>query len=627
MQPRPQEEDTLGSLEHARESLYSPTASAHDRFTLRAPGEHALPHAWDEKPLPSLPRQGERHVRLASIFLGGAVLFFLVALAVAGYFFYFGSNSVSVEKVVVSIQGPTTVAGGDTVPLSLAITNKNPVAIENATIEISFPDGTRRATDVLAAYPRYVENLGTVESGETVTRSVKAVIFGGAGQTLSLPVSFSYGTANSNAVFEKKSSYALAISSTPLSVAVDALTETVSGAPITFTVTVRSNAAIPLSNVVLSATSPFGFSVTSSSVPLTNSSFLLGTLAPGASKQVKMTGTLTGQQNDQRVFHFTVGTAKSSQDQTLAVTYMTQDATVTIAAPFIATALAINGDSSGTAVIAPGSLQSVTLNYINTLPTTVTDASVVVSVSGSAIDYDSIRTTSGFYSSVDHTIVFSKDTDPALAQLAPGASGLGTFTFSTLPVGTPSPTVVFGISASGTRVGQANVPERVTTSATKTVKVMTAVVFSAASSHSAVPFGASGPIPPRANEPTTYSIVWNVQNKGSAVAGGTVTATLPNYITYTDRVSGAGKFSYNSVTRAMTWTTGDLPQGGSAQGLFQVSITPSTSQRGGPAELTSAASFSGYDRFAGVPVRASAEVVTTETKGDPGFVSTNGTIQ
>ncbi|MFZ2984046.1 MAG: hypothetical protein WA053_03125, partial [Minisyncoccia bacterium] len=273
------------------------------------------------------------------------------------------------------------------------------------------------------------------------------------------------------------------------------------------------------------------------------------------------------------------------------------------------------------------SLQSVTLNYSNTLPTTVTDASVIISVSGSAIDYDSIRTTSGFYNSVDHTIVFSKDTDPALAELAPGASGLGTFTFATLPVGTPSPTVTFGISASGTRVGQTNVPERVTTSATKTAKVVTAVVFGAVSSHSAVPFGATGPIPPRANEVTTYSIVWTVQNKGSAVAGGTVTATLPSYITYTEQTSGTGKFSYNSVTRTMTWTTGDLAQGGSAQGMFQISITPSTSQRGGPAELTSGASFSGYDRFAGVSIRAAADPVTTETKGDPGYVSTNGIVQ
>lgn len=615
MQPRP-EENNIGSLEHAREALYSPTASLHGRSQLHAPEEHVLPHAWEERALPH-PQQGERHVRLAGIFFGAAVLFFLVALGVAGYFFYFGNNSVGTDKITIDIQGPTTIAGGDTVPLSLTITNKNPVALANATIEIDFPEGTRSATDRLASYPRYVENLGTLASGATVTRSVKAVIFGGAGQTTTLPVSFTYGTASSNAVFEKKTSYALAVSSTPLSVSVDALTEVVSGDSITFTLMVRSNATIPLDNVVLTTTSPFGFSVTSSSLPLSNSSFLIGTLAPGASKQVTLTGTLTGQNSEQRVFHFTVGTAKSAQDQALAVTYMTQDATVSIAAPFITTTLALNGDTSSTAVISPGSSQSVSLSYVNTLPTTVTNASVTVTLSGSAVDYNSIKTTSGFYNSATHSIIFSKDTDPALASLAPGASGIGSFTFSTLPVGVLSPTISLAVSVSGTRVGQTNVPEQVTTSVVKTAKVATVVTLAASSSHVA------GPVPPRTNQTTTYSVIWNAQNKGSAVAGGIVSATLPGYVSYVGNTSGSGNFSYDSVSHTLTWNTGDLAQGGNAQGAFQVSLTPSTSQKGSIVQLMSRSSFSGYDRFAGLQVSAAADAVTTETGG----VAGSGVVQ
>ena len=92
-------------------------------------------------------------MRLASTFLIIAFLFFLVSLGIAGYVFYAGSNSVSVDKVTVDVQGPTTIAGGDTVPLSLTITNKNAVAIDNATIEIDFPNGTRDAANVLTAYP------------------------------------------------------------------------------------------------------------------------------------------------------------------------------------------------------------------------------------------------------------------------------------------------------------------------------------------------------------------------------------------------------------------------------------------------------------------------------------------
>lgn len=623
------EEDDTGSLERARERLYKPTTVTRSRWPLAASGQRTLPHSWEGDVLQSAPRRGKRRVHLAGIFFSVAVVFFLASLGIAGYFFYFGGNAVSVDKISFDIQGPTTIAGGDTVPLSITITNKNSVAIENATVGIDFPNGTRDATNVLKTYTHYTENLGTIASGATVTRSIKAVLFGGAGQTLSFPASFSYGTTGSNAVFVKKSSYAVSVSTTPLSISVDALTETVSNKPLTLTLLVRSNATIPLDNVVLVGAFPFGFSATASSLPLNNSSFLLGTMLPGTIKTITLTGTLTGQNKEQRVFHFTVGTANTSNNQTLAVTYMTQDATVSISAPFITTTLTLNGGASDNVVITPGSIQNVTLSYTNTLATVMTDASVIVAISGSAVDYGSIRTTGGFYNSVDHTVIFSKDTDPAMASLAPNASGIGTISFSTrsaesLP---PAPTANLTVSVSGTRVGQTNVPEDVKSSTSKTFKVSTAVALSSASLHSSGPFSSSGPIPPRANQDTTYTVVWNVQNTVNAIAGAVVSATLPSYISYTGITSGAGSFSYDDKSRKVTWNIGDIVQGAKAQGAFQVSITPSTSQKGGAPPLTSAASFSGYDRFAGVQISARVDPVTIETKGDPGYVSSFGIVQ
>lgn len=622
-------EDDTGSLERARARLYEPGATlSSSRVPLAVPGQRSLPHKWEEKPLMVASFIGRHHVRFASIFFIVAFLFFLVSLGIAGYFFYYGGNAISVDKITVSVQGPSTIAGGDTVPLSITITNKNSVAIENATIEIDFPNGTRNAADVLSAYPRYTENLGILASGATVTRSVKVILFGGVGEALALPVSFSYGTGSSNSVFVKKLSYALAISSTPLSMSVDTLAEIVSGKPSTFTLTVHSNATVPLQNVVLAAAFPFGFSVASSSLPLNNSSFLLGTLQPNASKKITLIGTLLGQDSEQRVFHFTIGTAKTAQDQTLAVTYMTQDVTVTIAAPFITTELSLNGDTSANPIINSGRYQSVTVSYTNTLPTSVQNTTVSVAVSGSAIDYSSIKTTNGFYRSDDHTIVFSRDTDPSLATLAPGASGIGTFTFSTLAPGTliPSPTIIFTVSVSGTRAGQTNITEVMNTSATKIVKIVTTVLLSSFSLHNSGPLSTSGPIPPRADQATTYTIVWNVQNQGSAIAGGTVSAILPSYVSYTGLTTNNG-FLYDKGSHTVSWNIGDITQSASAQGAFQVSFTPSTSQKGSAPPLVGAASFSGYDRFAGVQVKASADPATTETKGDLGYTSTNAVVQ
>lgn len=621
-------EDNTGSLEHAREHLYKPEEDYHTHPLLTDAEKRELPHTWEDGS-PQIPLHQVRHVRLAGMFLIIAFGFFLVAAGIAGYVFFFGGNTVSADKIIVDIQGPTTIAGGDVVSLSLTITNKNAVALDNATIEIDFPNGTRDAIDVLKIYPRYVENLGRIAPGASVMRSVKAVVFGGAGQTLALPVSISYGTVGSNATFVKNSSYALTISTTPLSVSINTLAETVSGHSLTLTLTVSSNATIPISNVVLTGVLPFGFVVTSSSRPMNNSSFSFGTLAPGVHQTVNLTGTLTGQDNEQRVFHFTVGTSKSANDPTLTISYMTQDASVTITAPFISTMLALNGDTSPAAVVAPGSSQNVALSYTNTLSTSITDATVAVMVSGAAVDYTSIKTTNGFYNSSNHTILFSKDTDSSLALLSPGASGIGTFTFRTFPVSTfiSSPTILFTTSVSGTRVGQANVPERVTASATKSAKVATTVVLGVSSLHSSGPLSNSGPIPPRADQATSYTTVWNVQNNGSAVAGGVVSTTLPSFVSYTGVTSGTGSFSYNDASRTVTWSTGDLAQGANANGFFQVSLTPSITQRGSAVPLSGRVSFSGYDRFAGVQVSAAANGATTETKGDPGYIPTKGGVQ
>ena len=111
-------EDDTSSLERAREHLYNPAAGLHSshRPSLTPTDTRELPHEWrDETPQSAVPHIGKRHVHLASVFLGAAFLFFLVSLGIAGYVFYVGGNSVSVDKVTVDVQGPTTIAGGDVV--------------------------------------------------------------------------------------------------------------------------------------------------------------------------------------------------------------------------------------------------------------------------------------------------------------------------------------------------------------------------------------------------------------------------------------------------------------------------------------------------------------------------------
>jgi hypothetical protein len=119
----------------------------------------------------------------------------------------------------------------------------------------------------------------------------------------------------------------------------------------------------------------------------------------------------------------------------------------------------------------------------------------------------------------------------------------------------------------------------------------------------------------------------NLQDSGNPLADATISTVLPSYITYTNVATAGADITYNSGTRTVTWNAGDITSGGQAQAAFQVSITPSTSQRQSAPYLTNYFSYTGYDRIAGVPISGQINPVTTQTPNDPGYTPTDANVQ
>jgi hypothetical protein len=307
---------------------------------------------------------------------------------------------------------------------------------------------------------------------------------------------------------------------------------------------------------------------------------------------------------------------------------MSQDAEVALAAPFLATTLSVNGDSSPAPVLTPGQTNAVTLSWTNTLAVPLTNATVSVQLSG-AIKPGSISAQDGFYDSNANTVTFDQSTDPTLASLAPGASGTGTFSFQTaVTAGVRNPTVTFSTSIAGERVGQSNVPEQVHASASETASVSSAASLFAQALHSSGPITNSGPVPPAVGSATTYTVLWRLTDPGNDITNNIISATLPSYVAFTGVLSPASAaIIYDATSRTVSWRPGDLATGQSASVAFQVSFVPSSSQRGSAPELTSGATFSGFDRSAQVPISAQTAPVTTETVGDPGYSPNNADVQ
>ncbi|MDB5264898.1 MAG: hypothetical protein JWN64_469 [Parcubacteria group bacterium] len=603
MPPTPPDNEEASSLERLRNSLYSNKQP--QAFTVENVAENTtpLPNLWETPKVPL-------HVHLKKypvsvLFLGGAAVFFVLAALVAAALIFFGGRSISTEHVLVDVSGGVAIGSGDSVSLQISVKNDNPAVMTNPTLSVEFPDSARSSDDPTMPAQRYMDSLGDLAPGATAERTVRAVFFGNENDKIVLPIRIEYHTPGSNAVFVKETSYELTITSSPVSLSVETLSQTSSGQELVLAVRIRSNAQVALNDVALLPAYPSGFIKTEQSVPSSNVLIPIGTLTPGEERVITVRGTLSGENGEERVFHFTAGTRRDADSISLSVPYTSAEASVTLTKPFLATTLSIDRNTADRPTVEAGAVVPAIVSWINTLQTSLTDAQITVKLGGNALDPNSVHISGGYYRSADTTIIFNRETDTALANLAPGDTGNGSFSFETKSAGAlkslTNPTVTITVAAAGRRIGESNVPETITSTMTRTVLVASNFSLDTKAVRTSSPFANSGPFPPKVGQETTFTVVWSLGNSVNTVKGAKVTAVLPSYVRYTGMMSPAGSnLEYNDTTRTLTWNAGEVSA--SKVLSFQVGLLPTDSQRGTSPLLLANQQFSGTDTFANKPI-------------------------
>lgn len=572
---------------------------------------------WKQEERPRPRRRGPGALEL---FFVASIVFFVVAGLFAAYLFFSGTNTVSTRNVTIAIDGPTEIRAGDTLPLQVVITNRNSVPMELVDLVVEFPKGTRSEADVTVELPRIRESLGTIDSGESVNRTIRAVVFGQSGATLDIDVSVEYRVPSSNAIFVSEGSYTLPISQSPASITVESLKETVSGQETALTVTVSSNVEDVLGDILLIAEYPPGFAFMSATpAPLSGSdTWRLGDIEPGGQRTVTIRGTFTGEDGDEKVVHFTAGSQNGSAGE-IAAPLAAGDASLVVAKPFVSLQLSLDGSVATEKVVQRGSSIRADVRWVNNLPSRAQDVEIEVRLDGAILDRTSVVAQRGFWRSANNTIVFSRESDPALADVAPGASGVYSFTFETLSEsqGTfRNPEIGINATVRARRIAENNVPESIESSTEARILVATDLVLQSVAAHLA------GPRPPKADQESSYVVSWSVTNNANAVAGVSVSAVLPSYVRFI--ASGEGNLSYNPIGGVVTWTIGDLEASASRTATFQIGVTPSLSHVGQAPTIVSDQRVYGFDRFVRTQIERIAPSLNTKS-GLP-LTSTEGNV-
>lgn len=586
----PKHDETDSPLGRMRDRLYKPGTSFDIQPSSLSARSSKMPHQW-EAPAEEIKVVAAQKPKLSSsaLFLIGSIGFFILAGIITFFLVLQGGLSVSSDRVSLTIENPPSqIAGGDTVSLFVVIQNENPAAMSDAKLYIDFPEGAYSPDDPEVALTHEVEAIGSIESGEVVKRTIRATLFGEANQRITIPMTLEYKTEGSNAVFEKKETFDFTIGTSPVSVNITGISEVSSGQTVSFDISVRSNAPAPLADVAVRAEYPFGFTPSKQ-----GTLFTLGTLAPGEEKKVTVAGTLTGSDNDERVFKFSAGTARPDGSQNLAVSFITKEQLVRITKPFITVGLSLMGSTADKVVVRPGEPITATLSWGNSLSSSIQDAELSVRISGNALDKGSVQTNGGFYRSSDTTVLFNRETEESLRTLEPGDTGAGSFTFRTKSgdelKSLQNPSLTLTVSVAGRRVGESGVSEEVKSTITRTVQVASELSLSATAN------ATNGPYPPKADTETTYSVRFAVTNGVNTVADGVVRGVLPSYVRFVGSNSGV---TYNETTREVTWTVGEIAaHTNNKSATFQVALTPSSSQLGTSPILVTSPTLSGFDRY------------------------------
>lgn len=635
-----QEKNDVNSMDKLRSGLYSRDVHPSVRRTRPLSGEsYGDNDAWqhnDEKKQKEKPVffEEKRGISFASKILIVSFVFFLIASGVSFYKFYGGSNTISPNNIDILITGPTSVSGGEKISLDVMVHNNNNIDLKSAELRMEYPEGARSPEDLKTEIKRSRDSLGNITQGGSVSKRVEVVLFGEEKSVKNIKVVAEYRVQGSSAIFYKEKTYEIVISDSPVNIEIVGLKETNANQIIEFDVTVNSNSSGSINNLLLKVEYPFGFifiDSSDSSIGSNDDVWDVGNLSPGSSKTIKIKGKLGGQDGEDKVFRFTTGVASDKDEKVIAIPLVTSLATVSIKKPFIGIEFALDGNVANEFVSKSSKIIRADVAWKNNLQTPIEDAEIQVKFEGGALNKASVHAERGFYRSIDNTIVFSKADNPDLASIDPGESGNLSFSFGGLssyssgekPVKEAS--ISLNITAKGKRLQGGNVPQEILYSSTKVVKILTDINLSSRIIYWSGPFQNTGPIPPKAEQETTYTIVWAVTNTSNKVKNVEVKATLPVYVKWLSRVSPESEnISFNSSASEVLWDVGDVEAGAGISSpakevSFQVSFLPSMSQVGSAPIILKESSLVGTDDFTSTTVTDTSGALSTTLRSDPDF--------
>lgn len=539
-----------------------------------------------------------------------SVLLLVVSLSYTAYRVMSERNTVSSANIDVVLSLKPYVEGGEVVPLTIEIQNRNLLELQNSSVTVSYKKGFSSQNESEEIHERI--EIGNIEKNEVKREEKNIQLFGGEAEAKDVIVKFEYKVAGSNAVFSKVVSVSTIIKTPSVSVHLDGPTTLSQGQVGTYTVNVKNNTSTTTTPFVVSVTVPPSFKIESTDPKLTGKDVFwnIDQLKIGESKQISITGYFSSTNSTEKTtIHTTVGIS-SNNSKNITTVYASDLKDITISVSPIKLALASNEGSSG--YLKYGDRTAFVLTYKNVSDKTIRNLEMDVHITGTAPVINSITDDgSGYYDSIKQIISWNKSTLPNLEVLQPGEEGSVRFYVPIISKGINLPDLKINI----TSVADLIAPKDTTASLSRSWIVKGTASLNAWTAYKISPFENTGPVPPKANTETSYTLhmIASAQN---TLEDSKVSFVLPIYTTWKNVFTASQNITYDEKSKTVIWDIGEIQSGKIVTADIQVVVSPSQSHVGKAPPITGGIVFEGLEKDSNSIIKTSISPLNTNISGE-----------
>lgn len=553
-----------------------------------------------------------------------------ISLVSAFYIWRFQTQS----GLDLSVDVPNQIMSGVPFDLKINFSNNSGSVLNDARLAVTLSDG-------VAFYgspaEKVVENrvLGNVGQGSLVQESFSIIIIAPEQTVKTIKVAIDYAPASLGARFEKVAKADVQVSSSGVAIKMSAPEKVTSGENFDTTITYRNVSGADFSGLQLKMEYPPSFNFTTASLPpdTDNNTWNLGDLHKNSEGKIVITGNVTGGEND--VYDLNAQISENAAGENYLIS--ASSTKVAISASPLSLAIHLNGNDSAY-IAKAGDTLNYTLSYVNGTNIVLHDVVIKAHLVGEMFDLTSVDGQEISRQGND-TLIWNSANNSSLSFLSPGSAGAVNFSVKVkndfpikrfsdknyslvLNAGitslTPSPNNTDFLSKA-----------RLETKVSGSIGVDAKAYFRDADSG----FLNNGVFPPKAGQPTQFTIHWILKSMAADVSGVEVRGVLGNGVKMVgDLKSNSGSLPiYNAATNEVFWQVDKMQAnqgvvGGPVESIFQIEATPSASQVGTFMPLINATTIRASDAFTGQELTNNDVGITTALPDDQ-TITVQGVVQ